>query len=161
MLMSRSDHLSGFTLVELMVTIAILAIIAMMAVPSFNKMIAKQHLNTSVRELIMTFNQARSQAALLHREVSVSLNNNTPNSSVNYYWKPYSDYHSNDSTSIKNSHPQLTTSTTNITFTASGLVKDATTDTDFEICHKKIGVKKIISITRTGNVSNKADGTCS
>ena len=37
--------IQGFTLIELMVTIAVLAIIAMMAAPTFGDMLDKQNLN--------------------------------------------------------------------------------------------------------------------
>ena len=43
---------NGFTLIELMVTIAIMAIIAMMAAPSFGDMLQRQNLNKSTQDLI-------------------------------------------------------------------------------------------------------------
>ncbi len=56
---------NGFTLIELMVTIAVLAIIAMMAAPSFSGMMTEQKLNSSTRELGLAINQAKSQAAMI------------------------------------------------------------------------------------------------
>ena len=53
----------GFTLIELMVTIAVMAIIAMMAAPSFGDMLQRQNLNKSTKELVATLNQARAKAA--------------------------------------------------------------------------------------------------
>ena len=41
----------GFTLIELMVTIAVLAIVAMMAAPSFGDLIAKRKLDAETRGL--------------------------------------------------------------------------------------------------------------
>lgn len=60
----------GFTLVELMVTIAVIAILATIAAPSMNNLIAKQRLNSAIRELSNTLGKARSQAALLRIEVT-------------------------------------------------------------------------------------------
>ena len=64
----------GFTLVELMVTIAIVAIIAMMAAPSFGQMLLRQKLNNNARNFITALNQAKSQAALLRTTVAVCPN---------------------------------------------------------------------------------------
>lgn len=64
----------GFTLIELMVTIAVFAVIVMMATPSFNKLIVNQKLNSSTRGLINAFNLAKSQAAILKRAVAVCPN---------------------------------------------------------------------------------------
>jgi len=64
----------GFTLIELMVTIAILAIIATMAAPSFGNLVSEQKLNGSIRELVLAVNQAKSQAALMKTTVALCLN---------------------------------------------------------------------------------------
>lgn len=64
---------SGFTLVELIVTIAIVAIIAVMAAPSFATMYSKQKLESSARELVMKISEARSQAVLLRQSTGVCL----------------------------------------------------------------------------------------
>lgn len=63
----------GFTLIELMVTIAVLAIIATMAAPAFGNLMAEQKLNSSARELVMAINQAKSQAALMKKSVGICL----------------------------------------------------------------------------------------
>lgn len=64
----------GFTLIELMITIAILAIIATMAAPSFGNLVSEQKMNRSVRELVLAINQAKSQAALMKTTVALCLN---------------------------------------------------------------------------------------
>ena len=63
----------GFTLIELMVTIAVIAIIAMMAAPSFGNLLLKQNLNRSTQDLVATLSAARSTAVLERREVTVDL----------------------------------------------------------------------------------------
>ena len=70
--MQRKEQ--GFTLIELMITIAVLAIIATMAAPSFNNLVSEQKMNRSVRELVLTINQAKSQAALKKTSVALCLN---------------------------------------------------------------------------------------
>lgn len=54
----------GFTLIELMVTIAVLAIVAMMAAPSFRTMQINQKLKLSVMEMKTGIQQGRSRAIL-------------------------------------------------------------------------------------------------
>lgn len=70
---TRLFPISGFTLVELIITIAILAIIALMAAPSFAAMYNRQKLESSVRELTMKVSEARSQAVLLRQTTGLCL----------------------------------------------------------------------------------------
>lgn len=53
---------SGFTLLELMVTIAIAAILAGIAIPSFKSSISGNRLTTSTNDLVTALNLARSEA---------------------------------------------------------------------------------------------------
>lgn len=64
---------SGFTLVELIVTIAVLAIIVIMAAPSFATMYSRQKLESSARELVMKISETRSQAVLLRQSTGLCL----------------------------------------------------------------------------------------
>lgn len=75
----------GFTLVELMVTIAVVAILAVIAAPSMGNMIAKQRLDTTARDLAYIFSKARGQAALLQSEVTVDFDNQ-PDTETQFYW---------------------------------------------------------------------------
>jgi len=62
---------SGFTLVELMITVAILVIIALVAVPSYNNYIANERARTATTGLSTAFAQARSEAIKSRQVVSV------------------------------------------------------------------------------------------
>ncbi len=64
---------NGFTLIELMVTIAVLAIIAMMAAPSFVNQIRKNQLNSAANEIVLLASQTRSEAILRKKEKTLSL----------------------------------------------------------------------------------------
>lgn len=70
---TRQFPISGFTLVELIITIAVLAIIVLMAAPSFATMYSRQKLESSARELVMKISEARSQAVLLRQSTGVCL----------------------------------------------------------------------------------------
>lgn len=60
--MSRGNTTSGFTLIELMVTIAVLAVVLAIAVPSFKGVIQSNRVATSTNEIIATLSLARSEA---------------------------------------------------------------------------------------------------
>lgn len=63
----------GLTLIELMVTISILAILMALAVPSFQSMIASSNLTTTTNDLVATFAQARSDAIRRGKRVTVCM----------------------------------------------------------------------------------------
>lgn len=144
----------GFTLIELMVTIAVLVIIAMMAAPSFGTMLNKQNLNKSSSELIATLSKARAKAALERREVTVAINQAGVDGENTLHWNPSgnSDLISGD----------------DLIFMPNGLVRDPSTttvivtDTNFEICDSRTDPKasKTISISRMGTIQQAVDGDC-
>ncbi|NNH78488.1 prepilin-type N-terminal cleavage/methylation domain-containing protein [Acinetobacter sp. ANC 5380] len=69
--MQRKEQ--GFTLIELMVTIAVLAIIVTMAAPSFGNLVAKKRLDTAARDFALVFGEARGQAISLRKNITIKL----------------------------------------------------------------------------------------
>ena len=66
--MTRSK---GFTLIELMVTISIAAILMAIAVPSFQNISANNALKSTTRDLVSSINTARSQSISTRTDVTV------------------------------------------------------------------------------------------
>lgn len=137
----------GFTLIELMVTIAVIAILAMIAAPSMANLIAKQRLNSTTNDLVTALSAGRSQAALLRREVTVTLNSASENTKSIIYWNPIADN-------------TLTSSTTSVVFKADGTVKDVTSSTNFVICNSKAQKSKTIVLARAGSITMGTEAAC-
>jgi len=67
----RSNQ-SGFTLVELMVVVAIIAFILSIATPNFSKLQLKNNIEGETRKLLSDLNQARSAALFAKTPASVA-----------------------------------------------------------------------------------------
>lgn len=81
----NSLFIKGFTLVELMVTVAVLAIVAMMAVPSFTQTVRKNQLNSDTRDFINLLAETRSEAIFKQQQQILALD-----SSVTTFYKKWS-----------------------------------------------------------------------
>ncbi len=63
---------NGFSLIELIVTLAIVAIVMMIGVPNFNSAIQNSRLTTTANELVTAFHLARSESVKRNQNVVVS-----------------------------------------------------------------------------------------
>lgn len=63
----------GFTLIELMITLAVLAVLVALAAPSFNDSIQRARLKGAADAIVSTVETARQQATRLNRDVSLAV----------------------------------------------------------------------------------------
>jgi type IV fimbrial biogenesis protein FimU len=68
---------AGFTLVELIVAVAIVGIFAAIAVPSFGSLIRRQNVNSAANELYDLLQYARSEAVTQSRSITIAAANSS------------------------------------------------------------------------------------
>lgn len=67
----------GFTLIELMITVAVFAVLTVLALPSFNQWIANTKIRSTTESILAGFQLARTEAVRLNRGVRITLNADT------------------------------------------------------------------------------------
>lgn len=78
----------GFTLIELMVTIAVLAIVASIAAPKFQDTLDKRSIQKTTTDLEKSLAQARSDAVLYRKDITVYFDSDGVDDPSSRYWNP-------------------------------------------------------------------------
>lgn len=149
----------GFTLIELMITIAVLAIISTMAVPSMGNLLEKQRFQKKERELLSILTQTKSQAILKRGDITANLNSTSANTDTVMNW----DKGANVGLTIQTLSATQTLGTysgTSLVFDKNGLVSSLSQDALISLCNTKLNIKKQLVLTRLGTVYTKPEGTC-
>ncbi len=72
----KHKHLNGFTIVELMITIAVAAVILTLGVPSFQGLMERNQLTSNINRFISSLALARSEAIKRNQRVVLCPSNN-------------------------------------------------------------------------------------
>lgn len=155
--MQRKEQ--GFTLIELMITIAVLAIIATMAVPSMGNLLEKQRFQKKERELLSVLTQTKSQAVLKRTNVTANLNSTSANTDTVMNWDKGSNVNLTIQT-LSATQALGTYSGTSLVFDKNGLVSSLSQDALISLCNTKLKIQKQLVLTRLGTVYTKPEGTC-
>lgn len=149
---SRSN--AGFTLLELLITLTLIGIIAVFAVPSFAQLIANSRITSTTNDVIGVLNYARAEAVKRGRTVEVSALNSAGNSNE---WgggfriwvdEGTTGYQAGEEIRIFDSISESVTingpdGTTNFRFRANGFVDPAPStlldEFQFEVCDERTG----------------------
>lgn len=133
----------GFTLVELAVTIAILAIMASMAAPAFQGMIASSRVTATTNEILELLALAQSEAR--NRQTTVGITISSTSNGQTWSMAP-----TNDSSNViaslfinSNANVQVNNGFTAISFQPNGTLAETTTN-------------KSVRITSTSSYTSKA-----
>lgn len=134
-------HPYGFTAVELMVALAIAAILAAVAVPSFTDMQARRRLEGAANELSADLQYARSEA--VSRQTNVTLTTTATGYSITYA----------GGTLKTVTLPTNVSNTSGVSFVFEGLRGTASTFGNVDVSNSKITSKLRLMVSMMGRVS--------
>lgn len=124
---------AGFTLVELLVTIAVMTIVATIAVPGFQGMLARNQLAADYNVVLSGLNQARSEAIKRRENVTFRVTQASP-------WEYRITTADNNDIAIRSARGgQVSITSTNITFNALGRRANCTSSCDITVDHSDAG----------------------
>lgn len=169
----------GFTLIELVVTLAVAAILTTIAVPSFRGFVESNRLTAVTNDLIADFQLARSEA--LKRSANTIICKSADGASCtaagtwNSGWIVFADIDGSGTWTqtagkedvMVRTHQSLPVGTTLaaspaaiVTFDRQGLLTPLGTGAGaYTICNSQLGKSRVVNLNSTGR-TNLAEGTC-
>lgn len=146
---------SGFTLIELMVTIAVLAIIVTIAAPSISTQLANQRVKSTTATLISALKEAKSESLIRRQQVTMSIDDSATNKIITLSDSIASyKYDTKSSISVVDEDD---TAVTSANFSPSKTADKRT----YTICDINTAVSvRQISVSAIGVITSKLGGTC-
>lgn len=182
--MIEKDYTKGFTIVELMITLFVAAILVALAAPSFNRLLVDNRLTTEANLLLSSLQTARSEAAMRGVNVTLRITDGTPDRVWEQGWIMFTDWGANatpgsnidagdcaneencilqrrDATSVTG----LTIRSNNyrrwVSFDPSGRPRSAPlANGTFTLCIGDQGRQVIVNVTGRARVQEAPSGTC-
>lgn len=146
---------SGFTLIELMVTIAVLAIIVSIAAPSISTQFANQRVKSTTATLENALKEAKVESVIRRQNLILSYNNTSTPKVITITApdsKTIANYSYNVESTIKPDTPVT------IVFEPSKRVSTVRT---YTICDSNANATtRQIEVNRVANITSKLGGTC-
>ncbi|GGH55789.1 general secretion pathway protein GspH [Comamonas phosphati] len=139
----------GFSLIELMTVVAIVAVLAVVAGPSFTKMVAQQRLRDATSALTESLWLARSEAVTRGTSIGFTF------TSIGTGW-PVKVSATNATIQTQDPIPAISSAAGTYTFNSFGRLTGAG---NLELTHSGTGLKRCLSVTTAGRVNTK-DGAC-
>ena len=170
----NQNHDQGFTLIELVITIAIIAIIAAMAAPNMQRQIRQAKTNDAANIIEAALKDARTQAMIAQRSTRVVLTNNTSSKKITVLYVKRSATDADEMLSDYTLDKNLTitanpTALTAVSFTpykkayqgdtGTGTLTDSSTN--FSVCYGAGSDKYTITVDASSNIVTSKNGTCS
>ena len=162
---------SGFTLLELMITLGIVAIVSMFAIPAMTTFIQNDRLTTQINTLVGHLALARSEAVLRHQQVVVCGSSNGASCGANWNlgWMVFVDANNNgwDATdtvvrvqqALEGGNTLNSTVGNTVIYDARGFAPNSIGT--FSLCDSRGATKmKSISISVTGRVRQGGSTSC-
>ncbi|MEN8625159.1 GspH/FimT family pseudopilin [Psychrobacter proteolyticus] len=145
---------SGFTLIELMVTIAVLAIITSIAAPNISTQLANQRVKSTTATLVNALKEAKAESIIRRQNITLSYDNDSNPKVITISGSetdPIANYSYNDESEIV-SAPET------ITFEPS---KRVTAIVTYTVCDSNTSVQpRVVSVSRVANITDQVGGSC-
>ena len=149
---------SGFTLIELMVTIAVLAIIVSIAAPSISTQLANQRVKSTTATLVNALKEAKAESIIRRQNVTLSYNNGSDPRVITLTASDSKASVIATYNYAAQSTIQPSSSTTTVIFEPS---KRVTTGRTFTICDSNnVASPRQIVVSAIANVTSQIGGTC-